>query len=361
MIARYVISRLARDVRPAITRSHCKRKRAGNTGCQACVLACRFNALSIDEKGALAYSDSACVGCGACLPVCPSQAIKLAEFGEHALVGALQKNDAIAVGCLHGKNPGSVAVPCLSGLHPEFLVVLMLAFPKKTISLDIGPCPSCDVGMLLGRIRAAADQASAYAELIGVKSNVVLSEGQAEIKAAPARGLSRRDFFGLVRNDTVKLAAGTVLDLIGSKNTDRLAYREMLLTAVRRQAKMAGATEVTLPLINPFYCDWDVADSCDGCSKCVTSCPTGAMKNAQIDGVAVLSHDVALCTACGLCAEVCPHDSLTPRPALITADAGRVAKRKLLLAHCKSCNVKIPTGGDGKCENCRKREGLTPA
>jgi len=215
--------------------------------------------------------------------------------------------------------------------------------------------------MLLGRIRAAVDQASAYAELIGVKSNVVLSEGQAEIKAAPARGLSRRDFFGLVRNDTVKLAAGTVLDLIGSKNTDRLAYREMLLTAVRRQAKMAGATEVTLPLINPFYCDWDVADSCDGCSKCVTSCPTGAMKNAQIDGVAVLSHDVALCTACGLCAEVCPHDSLTPRPALITADAGRVAKRKLLLAHCKSCNVKIPTGGDGKCENCRKREGLTTA
>lgn len=358
MIARYVISRLARDIKPEITAVHCKRKRAGNRGCSACVLACRFSALQIDDSGALRYDAGACVGCGACLPVCPSQAIRLSEFGEHALVGALQKNDAVVVGCLHGKNPGSVAVPCLSGLHPELLATLMLAFPKKTISLDISPCPGCDVGTLRGRIRAAAEQASAYVSLLGVKPNLVLATSGAEVQEAPDRGLSRRDFFGLLRNDTVKLAAGTVLDLMGTKNTDRLAYRHMLLTAVRRQARMVGAEQLKLPLLNAFYCDWEVDERCNACSRCVSACPTRALRNSQIDGVAVLSHDVALCTACGLCAELCPQQAMTPLPAPITAAAGRVPKMELLLARCKKCRAKIQIGGDGLCDNCRKQATL---
>jgi len=145
-----------------------------------------------------------------------------------------------------------------------------------------------------------------------------------------------------------------------------LPHRPALLDAVRTRVPN-GAAPPELPVAGAFYVDWDVSERCDGCAsvsgtgpRCAARCPTAAWRVAHEDGIAVLTHDVAACTGCGVCQRSCPQDALTPLPAVARADAGRVAKRRLAVARCRSCHQRIAASADGVCGNCRKRLAAAP-
>ena len=44
-------------------------------GCGACVDACQFNAIVVNEVAVI--SEEKCVGCGVCIPTCPVDALQL--------------------------------------------------------------------------------------------------------------------------------------------------------------------------------------------------------------------------------------------------------------------------------------------
>lgn len=48
----------------------------GCIGCEACVNACRFDAIHLNEFGCAEVDDEKCIGCGACAVVCPRHVIK---------------------------------------------------------------------------------------------------------------------------------------------------------------------------------------------------------------------------------------------------------------------------------------------
>jgi len=326
-------------------------------------MVCPTEAFWVDAAGGLRLQEVDCVGCGACASVCPSQAIAFDGDAAGALTDALRRAH-VTVGCRHGGADGGVRVPCLAGLHPEALAGLMLAFPERRLSLNVARCGTCDIGRLRPLIEAQLAQARAYVALAGVEPNAA-TVGEASAPAA-APAMSRRALFGALRQETAKLVTGAIAEALGAAaTTEHLPHRAALLDVVRRRLATRGDASVELPVLGAFYVDWAVDDSCDGCAgvagangpRCVASCPSGAWRMGRAGGRAVLSHDAARCTACGLCEEVCPRDALRARPAPLAADAGRVAKRELPLAHCRGCHVAIAAGGDGLCPNCRKRLG----
>ena len=67
-----------------------------------------------------------------------------------------------------------------------------------------------------------------------------------------------------------------------------------------------------------------LADACNGCTLCFRlGCPA-ILKSAELDEHTQRPKaliDPALCTGCEVCAEICPRDAITFRPASATVTA----------------------------------------
>lgn len=73
----------------------------GCIGCEACVNACRFDAIHLNEFGCAEVDDEKCIGCGLCVKNCPADAIHIEQF--HAVIDAARclSCGACAVVCPH--------------------------------------------------------------------------------------------------------------------------------------------------------------------------------------------------------------------------------------------------------------------
>lgn len=54
-------------------------------GCEACIQACQFKALSMGDKGIVIVNEIRCVGCGICVPACPSEALGMLRRPEEQI------------------------------------------------------------------------------------------------------------------------------------------------------------------------------------------------------------------------------------------------------------------------------------
>ncbi len=364
-------------VAPRIDDARCARRREGDRGCRACMLACPTEAIWTDARGRLRLQEIDCVTCGACASACPTQAIAMPEPVLEDLQRALAvraQDRAVRIGCRLGPNgEGGVhdaRVPCLAALHPEALAARSVADPTRAIELDASGCARCRLGGLLPQAQDHVARALALARKLGLEPDVRFVAAPTPTGSAPERRWSRRELFGAAREAAsdrlVEHVARTVAEA-ERRTGGRLPHRPALLDAVRARVT-PGSTAPELPVAGAFYVDWDVSEACDGCAsvngagpRCAARCPTGAWRVAHEEGAAVLTHDVAACTGCGVCQRSCPQDALTPRPAIATADSGRVAKRRLAVARCRGCHQPISASADGLCGNCRKRMAVAPA
>ena len=69
----------------------------GCIGCEACVNACRFDAIHLNEFGCAEVDDEKCIGCGACAVVCPRHVIQMKPIAPQPAVKCSNKDKGVLV------------------------------------------------------------------------------------------------------------------------------------------------------------------------------------------------------------------------------------------------------------------------
>jgi ferredoxin len=268
---------------PKIDGSRC----VANAGCRACVSACPVAALG-SSGGAVTYDKSACIACGICVTTCPPGAV----VNPVATPAALEAEIRAAVE-VSSRRIGIRFVCRSSQVHAE----------SGWHDVEV-PCTGMlTVGWLLAPLLVGASAVSA----------VTCEESECSL------GLSARATVALGEAQEVLTAIGIDATRLGG---DRLDFPPLMPMPAPSGIFDPGSTQRAIAAlhecthIDPGFVALGSADigtvdidvsSCTACEMCANVCPTDALRSTHDrDGVRI-DFDVCDCVACGQCIAVCPE------------------------------------------------------
>ncbi len=380
MLTRNVIEKLiaAADAQPVrVNAAACLNARHKERHCDAC-LACPTDAIQL--RGAQVELDSTrCVECGLCAAVCPTRVFTTQE-NDAAILNAVAACANVELACPRKtdfettrapKVAGARQVACLARLSPELLTAL--AAEHETVWLNDSPCADCPIGARAHpKILAARDAANrllaAWQRSDAIRCYTDSALGAARKVARignPNQALSRREFFSFFRSNAGRAVVAASLG--GSPKADSSRAVPDSETFSRALAKLGTPAAETVA--SERLATIQVAESCTACGLCAKICPTHAMEFRADGGYYVLAIQPRACLgdACGLCALICPAHAITltagvARDALTVSDPAPLRSGALTI--CRQCNTPFAAEpGQSLCPVCReievKRAALT--
>lgn len=267
---------------PAIDPARC----VAADGCRACVLACPAGAL-IWQGGAITYDKTACITCGICITTCPTGAVVNPTVTPEAIerqIRAITHSSDTPIGIRFICRTGEEALPRPGYLDVSVACTGMLTPGWLLAPLLLGAAATDTAGCreagcrleLDPRLGAAVDDASTILDALGIDP--------ARLGGSPESALS-------------PLQPSPVF---GPDIDARVI--ELLAEAVEARSASAGslrATRVGFVTIDPA--------TCTACRMCARLCPTDALQaHDLIDGVSI-DFDPRACVACGQCLSICPE------------------------------------------------------
>lgn len=355
----------------------CLNRRYRQPGCDRCVQSCPVRAIEL-HGGAPALDPAACVNCGACLPACPTDVFSQRVSPEGLLVQTLEqvnRGEQLAVACAAHPDPASSRAPvdrvlrhsrCLAGLGLDHLLALS-STSGFDVWLDDSPCATCAIGQAHKLILRAAQAANALLESFDRPGRIrLLSQAGDERRGDRARlpvdraapnSLARRDLFARFKRfgeDAVSQATAPQ-----SAEPCLPPARQRLLRQVERWTPPPAAM-LALDFI-PFAAVQVDGDACSACGLCAALCPTHALRldtgaagqeERRTVGRAAkpadqvewrLNFRPAACIDCGICARACPEQAVSYAEHLL---AGSLSGDELTLAggrmtSCASCGTVV--------------------
>lgn len=253
-------------------------------GCKVCVTECPVGALS-SSGGAMAYDVNTCVACGVCVTTCPTGAIRNPSVDPSALEAEIE------TAVTHSPDPIGIRYRCRDSTVPG---------EAGWYQVEV-PCTGMlTVGWLLAPLVLGATRIDATS------------------CGAGGCGLGNDE-----RLETTMTDARRALETL-STNVAEIAERSNAPSGAGWFAH--GSTSRVLAAIAPtqtgLSMTFDVADvgmvsidssTCTACEMCAQVCPTDAL-SSNIDGIGVhISFDPQVCVACGQCVATCPeaeHDAI---------------------------------------------------
>jgi ferredoxin len=337
-----------------------------DSACQQCVNICPTQALSLTSDE-IALDESVCVQCGACLPCCPTGA--LIGFDERArllqFLTELPPSASVDLACGVASMPltdPSVDVilqvgGCLAGLGPAAYVGLA-ALGVERVGLHLEGCAACPIGGLRSQIVETIDAANALTDL----NIVVVAEDAGErthkqMHSTRSRRYSRRALLRRFAGGGSPSSA-VLPDLEPPPENGKAPplERRALLHAL---AHLYDARRTSAH----FFPSMTASSSCTACRVCATVCPTGALSFESEEGCFSLTFAPKACTECGLCVELCAADALRSAAPLSYNDAEPYVLLQGRLKKCKRCRVDF-CGESDLCPTCtfrrRHPSGSTP-
>lgn len=362
-LAQFVTSRMGPLL---VEHQRCSRARSPLSKCSHCLDICPENALSFGPEG-IEIADT-CLECGLCAGVCPTGALGIQEPTELALLEKIQFLNAqgvtIAIGCRRQPelNPKGLSVPCLGSLSREFLLVLEQASDPVYLVLDEEKCAQCKVTGGGEHCLKQLAEVGRVIETLGLKGGAIRLVPEAPPIKVPKKkedtDPSRRAFFRSIFSGAKQVPKAMVLSILD----DGMKEEETGIKAVsgvevnrqrllRRGLEQVKESTEELDLVQRPV----LQSTCHFCRACTILCPLGALKCTDDYR---LTLDTGKCTGCGLCTEICLHQSL----ALSTGKIADVyqAEPELLAqgvkGRCRSCGQEMVTSEEKEfCFICEKR------
>lgn len=345
--------------------------------CDVC-LACPTDAIRLN--GLQVELDAArCVECGLCAAVCPTGVFTTNGASDDAILNAAASFANIEFACPQTKQGDAARAPniegvqsiaCLARLSPEFLAAL--AAEHNSVWLNDSPCAECPMGARAHRHILAARDATKRLLAAWNRSNAVhcYTDPGAELgesRRVPClsnerKPMSRRDFF-LFFSGNVGRAAGAAATGVSNTPFSSAALQDKPLA---RALTKLGAPQTEF-VASERFATIHVAEACTACGLCAKICPTHAMQFRTDGGYFVLAVQPRIClgAACNLCELICPVDAstLTPgvaRDALMTNEPQTL--RSGALTVCGKCYTPFAIEpGQLLCPMCRDAEAKRDA
>jgi formate hydrogenlyase subunit 6/NADH:ubiquinone oxidoreductase subunit I len=256
-------------------------------GCRACVSQCPADALGW-KAGTVSHDKTACVACGICVTTCPAGAV----VNPVASPAAIEAEVRAAIASR--PEPRGIRFVCRAG-HADFR--------PGWHDVEV-PCTGMlTVGWLLAPMLVGAAAVTA----------MTCAERGCEL------GLSRR-------TTTTLCEAAEVLAAVGVDDTrltgDRYDFQPLVTTPAPSGIFEPGSTQRAISAlqratkVNPGFVALDQVDvgsihidsrSCTACEMCANVCPTDALNSSHDRGAVNINFDSRECVACGQCVTVCPE------------------------------------------------------
>ena len=363
--------RLSQERPPiAVTAGQCLRARDKGVDCDLCVRACPASAISLD--GGVQVDGDACIRCGLCLHRCPAGVFDGRDGVYKLLHCATQivDHDTIELVCSAHPEAASgasdvdaviCANSCLSTFGPSAYTGL-IALGVKQVRVRLDACAACPLGALQAGIEHEVATTQALLEPLGRGDAVSVAPLTTQHKTRPVYSItnppvSRRGFFQTIARQSVAgvddIQPPNAPQIEGERSAPR--ERRRLVNALYFVAQQG--TDATIPVEG--FTRLGVADGCSACGLCARVCPTGALAVEITDDHFEVIFSAAQCTDCGICTRFCGPGVLQHYGAP-TYDDVLAPELWLLhegsLDHCNKCGAPYAAEpGETLCPICRVR------
>ena len=343
--------------------------------CQACDSICPADAIRSGKPPHLEADK--CQACLACLQVCPTGAFQADDTIPDLLnCAARLETESLELLCEHIPQPekglkedgGAIRIKgCLVGIGVGgYLALLALGLEEVIVRQDA--CSGCPWGEVKAQIEAQV--ASAQKLLSAWKREEALRLGgplekpalfNRPVWEAGNPPLSRRDLFRLATRQG-QLAAARVLSAdhpSSGKHASRQRLR--MLAAIAHFPETTGSSR-SLLLEGLGFAVLTISEECTACGVCARVCPTGALQfTGQEDLHYQLDFDPKICIGCGACRVGCGPQAIEmqAKPTFEQVFGSQSPVNLIAgdLAHCERCQSPYAARpGSRLCPPCEFRQ-----
>lgn len=339
-IAERIADKIVNSHHMTIEKRLCSRFRTPKSDCALCAGFCPVSAISISESGA--KIEGGCTECGACISACPNGAFDIKGRDDRKIseeIGSRVKGQGVntfTISCEHGDETADLIVPCLSRLT-ETLLLEPAKAGASTVKLLRPMCEKCSNKKAAPHLSRVVKQSRHIYEMLGIGAGSLLisavefretKDSELRIQDSEANTISRREFFGSFRNKAIEVAAEAIPDIENKNNGDKELFndlihkkpesikRTMLLEAIKaieprfkdsgiESGTAQGLNKTYAPELDCIVAELEVSPKCTACGVCAILCPTNAITQEWTDDGYSLSYKPALCTNCGVCVAAC--------------------------------------------------------
>lgn len=356
-----------------VEESLCLNLRGRLIHCSRCEDRCPMGALSL-TRDSVDHDEMLCTGCNSCLPVCPAGALRSTSFVPGRFLQALKASGQHDLHCRASSDGGGgIVIPCYGVLDARLLAAARADGVSELRLHGVGHCEGCQYGDARDHLQSVVSQLDEWLGADAPRLDLEPGERGRDdrrnyqdqphmdrrtfLRFGGANGVTRAvDWLvpGLARDEE----DGEALPFYQAEDHPQRAapYQQVL---VQRAGAIPWREGRTLPLKTRR-----LAEQCSACLSCGQRCPTAALQASETAQGRTLSFDPALCTDCGLCVEICPHDALIVEP---LDDPAELRGRSALLFRqqqpCRQCRASfLPASAeDDLCPVCRNEQELDDA
>jgi energy-converting hydrogenase A subunit P len=353
LLKSYLVEKITSGKEPQVIKKGCLNQRKGQQGCSFCVDACPAKAIA--WRGKMVIDGSACDGCNICAALCPSQALRSASVSYKELLSKAG-GGSLLLTCRESPVRGaSITVPCLAGLHWEFIAALGKFAENQKLYFYLANCSTCFRESSLWVLHASLEKARSFLKALNHPVEIQPIFAKDFSLPAVSPDISRRELFSLFKAGAFKTIDKVIDDFIYESKEDVISEQRQCMGKVIHMEDGVCREEGDFPFSN-----WHVGEACSGCGFCRGICPWGAWTISQKDKFSTLSHSPWKCVSCGLCASLCPQKAIRAEPwRKLPPKDKKIAKKTMPLQRCRRCSSQIPGVNDeGLCGSCAKKELL---